>query len=864
MHRVFALFFALLLFSLPLLHAKEATSRLEHVTLQLHWKYQFEFAGFIAAKEKGFYKDAGLDVTFKEYEYGVNIVDEVLSQRATYGIYNSNILVDYLHEQSLLLLASYFKRSALVLITKPQIKSPRDLLGKKIMASGKEDFDLNFKALFERYGVDTRHLEFVAHTYSIDDFVSSDIDAMTAFISDQPYQLDKQYIEYNIINPSDYGTFNLQLELFTSKEEAMLHPQRTQKFRDATNKGWEYALLHQEEMINLIYDKYSKQHTKECLKNEAQEIQKLILPYTYNIGSIDTNFLIRQLEILKIDYRINSTKTIDEFIFDEKRINAYQLTAQELLYLQKHPKITLCTKFEQFPYDWYLNKQYTGIMADIFTIIGKNLDVSFEPLIPYSQEELIQNIKEKKCQVISILPTSTHIFDTVSLTQPFHSTYFTIISKLDKSFIQDPRQLQGKLLLVQFEEIKNYLLQLYPYLMIEVDPDLNSMMQRILTSKAYASVEIDEKADYLIDSYGYGKLKINGFLAKEQPVSLGIGVQKDEAILLSILNKTLHTIADEKIDSILHSWRLSRYQHKTDYSLVITVLIILGLTISIMAYYQRKLKRFNTELSHLVDAKTHELQVMNESLEFTVREKVQELIQKDKILKVQSKQAVMGEMISMIAHQWRQPLSTITLQISNLQIKRLLNDATVSPQEIDAMLSQISDTIIYLSQTVDDFQTYFRTDKESTEIEIHELLQKALNFALPRIKNQKISITIKRDKEIMTRVYINELVQVILNLLNNAIDSFERLERENKEIILEVIEMPEDIICILVKDNGCGIAPANLEHLFEPYFSTKGKNGTGLGLYMSQMIIEKQFYGHIEVESSHEGSTFSVFLHKEI
>jgi signal transduction histidine kinase len=255
---------------------------------------------------------------------------------------------------------------------------------------------------------------------------------------------------------------------------------------------------------------------------------------------------------------------------------------------------------------------------------------------------------------------------------------------------------------------------------------------------------------------------------------------------------------------------------------------------------------------------------MNESLEITVQEKVQELIQKDKILKVQSKQAVMGEMISMIAHQWRQPLSTITLQISNLQIKRLLGETDENPHDIDVMLNQISDTIIYLSETIDDFQTYFRTDKESMDIEIHELLQKAVNFALPRIKTQKIALTIHKHSEIITRVYINELVQVILNLINNAIDSYERLEREDKHIDLEVLEMQEDIICIIVKDNGCGIAPDNLEHLFEPYFSTKGKNGTGLGLYMSQMIIEKQFYGHIEVESSHEGSTFSVFLHKEI
>ena len=130
--------------------AAEDAKKLEKVSVQLHWKYQFEFAGFIAAKEKGFYKDAGLDVELKEYKYGINIVDEVLKKRANYAVYNSNILIDYLQNRPILLLSSYFKRSALVLVTKPYIKSPQDLIGKTIMASGKEDFDLNFN-LFLMY-----------------------------------------------------------------------------------------------------------------------------------------------------------------------------------------------------------------------------------------------------------------------------------------------------------------------------------------------------------------------------------------------------------------------------------------------------------------------------------------------------------------------------------------------------------------------------------------------------------------------------------------------------------------------------------------------------------------------------------------
>jgi C4-dicarboxylate-specific signal transduction histidine kinase len=261
-----------------------------------------------------------------------------------------------------------------------------------------------------------------------------------------------------------------------------------------------------------------------------------------------------------------------------------------------------------------------------------------------------------------------------------------------------------------------------------------------------------------------------------------------------------------------------------------------------------------------INSHAQDLDELNHSLEQKVEERTKELIQKDKILTAQSKQAVMGEMIQMIAHQWRQPLSTITLQISNLEIAKMLGNV-IDKQKEEETLRQISDTIIYLSDTIDDFQTYFNPEKETTRIEIHELLQKAVNFALPRIKSQNIELKIKKEQDIYVNVYINELVQVVLNLVNNAIDAFADLQRDNKYVHLHVEEEGK-LLRIYVTDNGCGILEENITKLFEPYFSTKGKNGTGLGLYMSQKIIEKQFDGRIDVESSPEGTSFIITIKK--
>ena len=250
------------------------------------------------------------------------------------------------------------------------------------------------------------------------------------------------------------------------------------------------------------------------------------------------------------------------------------------------------------------------------------------------------------------------------------------------------------------------------------------------------------------------------------------------------------------------------------------------------------------------------------SQQVLLKNQIEELVQKDQLLSAQSRQAVMGEMISMIAHQWRQPLSTVTLSISNLQVRKLLGDE-IDDETLDKALEDISNTVVYLSNTIDDFQTYFHPNKELVEIEIHQLIGKAINFVLPRIKGTKIFIEVDKpdEKEIYFQTYMNELIQVILNIINNAIDALIASNINTPKIVISV-EEKRDTLVIIIQDNAHGISEDKISKIFEPYFSTKGKNGTGLGLYMSQMLVQKQFHGNIDVISSSKGSFFSVEIDK--
>ena len=847
------LFFIVFVF-LSISNANSARKHLEHINLELHWKYQFEYAGFIAAKEKGFYKDAGLDVALHEYEMGADVEAKVLNNKATYAIYNSSILVDYLRGKPIILVASFFKRSAAILITQSEIKTPKDLVGKTIMGSTKEDLALNFLPYFSAYHVSLDDFKLVKHTYSLDDFINKKVDAITAFRSDQPYKLDKLGVKYNILDPSNENLYALQEELFTSKEEAVKHPQRVVKFRDATIKGWQYAFAHKEELVDIIQKKYAKNLTKDALLKEADAIEKLILPYTYYIGSIDRSFLNKQADYFKKLYHIKSSRTLDNFIFTEDKNSVF--TAEELAYIKMHRAIKVCINYDLFPLDGYQDGKMVGIMSDIFKLIANKTSLNFVPVNTNSTDDLRKKVEEKVCKLVSVVVSDKEDYRDIKPTQPFSSTFFTLVSSLEKPFIEDVKDIEDKTLIVQRKSFQQYLHSLYPRLHIEVEADKNIMVKKILKDQAYAIATIDEQADYLINKYGYGKLKINGFLAKEKPIKGSIGVLNEEKILYSIIDKVVGSIPYEEIKKIEDGWRIGRYKKDIDYAMTLKIMVIMFFVFIVMFYYQRKLKNFNRELEDIVHEKTRELRVINESLEATVQEKIQELIKKDEILTMQSKQAVMGEMLSMIAHQWRQPLNTITLQISNLQIQEMMG-VKIEQKEMMRTLDEISKTIVYLSDTIDDFKTYFDPNKNATKIGIYELINKALKFINPRLKSRKIDLIINTQDDFEVSVFVNEFTQVLLNIINNAIDAYANIESDDKKIWIDVCKNDKKVQ-IAIKDNAGGIKQEIVNKIFDPYFSTKGKNGTGLGLYMSKMIIQKQFNGDIEVSSADGSTTFTI------
>lgn len=223
----------------------------------------------------------------------------------------------------------------------------------------------------------------------------------------------------------------------------------------------------------------------------------------------------------------------------------------------------------------------------------------------------------------------------------------------------------------------------------------------------------------------------------------------------------------------------------------------------------------------------------------------------------QSRHALMGEMISMIAHQWRQPLSTLSAISANMMLDAQLG--TLSQDAIGEDLNKFEQIISHLSQTITDFNDFFKSDKIKQRSDLAKVVYEALELIEFRLKN--IRVTTDLDSIDPVDIYRNELLQVLINIINNAIDALEEEKVDGALISISLKQKePQSPIVISIHNNGAPIAQEVLPRIFEPYFSTKNKNGTGLGLYIVKTIVDKHLDGQIRADNLEDGCRFTIEL----
>lgn len=257
----------------------------------------------------------------------------------------------------------------------------------------------------------------------------------------------------------------------------------------------------------------------------------------------------------------------------------------------------------------------------------------------------------------------------------------------------------------------------------------------------------------------------------------------------------------------------------------------------------------------LLAAQQKQLEEINSSLEDRIERAVAELRNKDNILIQQSRLAAMGEMISNIAHQWRQPLNNIGLIVQNLQLAYKAKDLT--EQQLDEDVTETMTVLQHISDTINNFRNFFSYEKETTSFIINELIERALSFVEPSLRSKGIKVELDEQPDVAAVGYPNEYLQAFLNIILNARDVL--LEQQVAHPLISISIFQENGRSVVtVHDNGGGIREEIMSKIFDPYFTTKQQcNGAGIGLYMSKMIIEKKMQGTLTVRNM-DGAEFRI------
>ncbi|QKF67329.1 BvgS-like domain-containing diguanylate cyclase (NMT1, PAS domains) [Arcobacter venerupis] len=569
----------------------------EKVTLQLKWFHQFQFAGYYVAKEKGYYDDVDLDVEIKQRDLKYNNIQQVINNEAQYGVADSALLLNKIKDEPVVIVAAIFQHSPNVLITlkSSDINSPYDLDNKDILTYANNTDSFAIYAMFKKLGIKPNFIE-KKDPYDYMKLINHEVSVTPAYLSNEPFYLKEKNIPINIINPRNYG-FDLYGDmLFTNENEAINHPRRVEKFKEATLKGWEYALKHKEEVVQLIYNKYNNNKSIEHLRFEANSIEDMIDEKSIPLGTIDKGRL-KYISDLYKDYGLfNNGFDIKDFIFEEFK-NNLNLTKEELVYIKNKKEITYCIDPNWMPFEEILDSKHTGITLDYFKIFEKKIGIPLKLVPTSSWPESLFYVENRKCDIISLLAETPKRKEFLDFTNSYIQSPLVIVTRNDELFISeipDISNLKNK----QIGIVKDYayidiLKKKYPNINIYEVKNVEDGLNKVKNKELYGFIDTLTTVSYVIQNKFISQLKISGKI--DENWNLGIGTRNDEPLLHNIFNKAINTLTFEDKQLIFNKWIPINIGNFTDYKVialwVLGTIFIFGIILYVFISANMKLNK---------------------------------------------------------------------------------------------------------------------------------------------------------------------------------------------------------------------------------------------------------------------------------
>jgi len=533
------------------------------VTIQLKWFHQFQFAGYYAAKEKGFYAEEGLDVELRERNPATSSIMDVLHGRAQYGVADASLVLQRLQGSPVVLLAQIFQHSPLVFLTlgKSDIQVARDLAGKRVMYDQKGHGDISLIAMLINTLGSLEHVKMQSQRFNKKDLIAGKTDAYSAYLTNEPYWFRKNGIPVNIINPRDYGIDYYGDNLFTTEQEVRDHPGRVEKIRRATIKGWIYALDNREEIIDLIIRKYNSQNrSRDLIEFEAREIGKLIHPSLLRTGYSDPARYQKVAQIYSKASYVKYTQLDAGFFYQPKFLDSagmskIKLTKLERAWLEEHPVIRVgnSSDFEPLLIKG-IDGLPKGITPDMYKLLGDRLGVHFN-IVDDSWPEIIRRAINKEVDIVAVMnKTTAKERGFLTIAAPFNVLVTAFAKKSRHIKLKKDADLEG-LRVAYFKEV------------IFLKKYFRDRQDRITAFEADSRLDaikmvLQDKADVMIgfnfDNYLLARNNITTiepiYALRNLLTNNVTAVRPDEPLLASIMSKALNSIGNQELAKILLKW----------------------------------------------------------------------------------------------------------------------------------------------------------------------------------------------------------------------------------------------------------------------------------------------------------------------
>ncbi len=271
-----------------------------------------------------------------------------------------------------------------------------------------------------------------------------------------------------------------------------------------------------------------------------------------------------------------------------------------------------------------------------------------------------------------------------------------------------------------------------------------------------------------------------------------------------------------------------------------------------------ELQQHRRNLEKLVQVRTSELEELNRHLDARVVEEVQKNREKDQYLAHQARFASMGQMMSAVSHQWRQPLNNIGLLLQNASLD--FRDGQLTPDSFDIVVGDAMKSLRFLSQTIDLFRNFFKGKASGVRFELNDTIRKSCDLMKAELENHSITVEFESSGHLLLKGNDNELSHALLNIIINAMEALVEKQTETPSIRIRS-ESAEDGARVVISDNAGGVPEEIIDNIFDPYFTTKFMSqGTGIGLYLTRLIVEKQLGGKVTAHNGIAGAVFTIEL----